>query len=55
MVLAASVCAAFLLLGCLALLRCLYTKTKDTFSPGNGLPQHLKEVGLGWPGCASKP
>ncbi|XP_011223726.2 interleukin-10 receptor subunit beta isoform X1 [Ailuropoda melanoleuca] len=47
-VLAASVCAAFLLLGCLALLRCLYTKTKDTFSPGNGLPQHLKEF-LGRP------
>lgn len=55
MVLAASVCAAFLLLGCSALLWYLYQKTKHTFSPGNCLPQHLKEVGLGRPGCTSKP
>lgn len=45
-ILAASVCAAFLLLlGCIALVWCIYVKTKYAFSPGNVLPQHLKEVG----------
>ncbi|XP_042811613.1 interleukin-10 receptor subunit beta [Panthera leo] len=47
-VLAASVCVAFLLLGCSALLWCLYKKAKHAFSPGNCLPQHLKEF-LGCP------
>ncbi|XP_065397477.1 interleukin-10 receptor subunit beta isoform X2 [Macaca fascicularis] len=36
------VCLA--LLGCFALLWCIYKKTKYTFSPGNSLPQHLKEL-----------
>lgn len=46
MVLVGSVCLAFLfLLGCFALLWCIYKKTKSTFSPGTSLPQHLKEVG----------
>ncbi|XP_028701190.1 interleukin-10 receptor subunit beta isoform X3 [Macaca nemestrina] len=40
------VCLA--LLGCFALLWCIYKKTKYTFSPGNSLPQHLKEF-LGHP------
>lgn len=47
-VLAASLCAAVLLLGCSALLWCLYKKTKHAFCPGNCLPQHLKEF-LGHP------
>ncbi|XP_058379010.1 interleukin-10 receptor subunit beta isoform X1 [Diceros bicornis minor] len=48
-VLAASVCVAFLLLlGCSALVWCIYKKTKYAFSPGNALPQHLKEF-LGHP------
>nr|XP_025840923.1 interleukin-10 receptor subunit beta [Vulpes vulpes] len=47
-VLAASVCAALLLLGCSALLWCLYKRTKHVFSPRNCLPQHLKEF-LGHP------
>ncbi|XP_014699232.1 interleukin-10 receptor subunit beta isoform X5 [Equus asinus] len=48
-ILAASVCAAFLLLlGCIALVWCIYVKTKYAFSPGNVLPQHLKEF-LGHP------
>ncbi|XP_077621633.1 interleukin-10 receptor subunit beta [Crocuta crocuta] len=47
-VLAASVCVAFLLLGCCSLLWCLYKKTKRAFSPGTCLPQHLKEF-LGHP------
>ncbi|KAK1344369.1 hypothetical protein QTO34_014936 [Cnephaeus nilssonii] len=43
-VLAASVLAACLLLaGCFALLWSIYKGTKYTFSPGNALPQHLKE------------
>ncbi|XP_037380915.1 interleukin-10 receptor subunit beta [Talpa occidentalis] len=42
-VLAVSVCVAFLLFGCFALLWCIYKKTKYTFSPRNTLPQHLKE------------
>lgn len=48
MVLVASVLAACLLLaGCFALLWSIYKGTKYTFSPGNTLPQHLKEVGGG--------
>ncbi|XP_032330226.1 interleukin-10 receptor subunit beta isoform X1 [Camelus ferus] len=48
-VLAASVCAAFLLLlGCLASLRCLYRKARYAFSPRYSFPQHLKEF-LGHP------
>ncbi|XP_036736201.2 interleukin-10 receptor subunit beta isoform X2 [Manis pentadactyla] len=48
-VLAGSVCLALLfLLGCFALLWCVYKKTKSAFSPGTSLPQHLKEF-LGCP------
>ncbi|KAI2595988.1 interleukin 10 receptor subunit beta, partial [Homo sapiens] len=36
------VCLA--LLGCFALLWCVYKKTKYAFSPRNSLPQHLKEL-----------
>lgn len=54
MVLAASLCAALLLLGCSALLWCLYKKTKHAFCPGNCLPQHLKEVGLGRAGAGEE-
>ncbi|XP_036206932.1 interleukin-10 receptor subunit beta isoform X2 [Myotis myotis] len=44
MVLVASVLAACLLLaGCFGLLWSIYKGTKYTFSPGNALPQHLKE------------
>nr|XP_002721340.2 interleukin-10 receptor subunit beta [Oryctolagus cuniculus] len=43
-ILIASVFVVFLvLLACFALLWCIYKKTKYTFSPGNALPQHLKE------------
>ncbi|KAM6161592.1 interleukin-10 receptor subunit beta-like isoform 2-T2 [Erethizon dorsatum] len=48
-ILIASVFIVFLvLLGCFALLWYVYKKTKYTFSPGNSLPQHLKEF-LGHP------
>ncbi|XP_042543149.1 interleukin-10 receptor subunit beta isoform X1 [Dipodomys spectabilis] len=48
-ILMVSVSAGFLVLtGCFALLWCIYKKTKYTFSPGNTLPQHLKEF-LGHP------
>ncbi|XP_048202259.1 interleukin-10 receptor subunit beta isoform X2 [Perognathus longimembris pacificus] len=48
-VLMVSVFAGFLVLvGCFALIWCIYKKTKYTFSPGNALPQHLKEF-LGHP------
>ncbi|XP_008065124.1 LOW QUALITY PROTEIN: interleukin-10 receptor subunit beta [Carlito syrichta] len=48
-ILIASVFMVFLvLLGCFALLWCIYKKTKYTFSPRNSLPQHLKEF-LGHP------
>ncbi|XP_053420793.1 interleukin-10 receptor subunit beta isoform X1 [Nycticebus coucang] len=40
--------AVLVLLGCFALLWCIYKKTKYAFSPGNSLPQHLKEF-LGHP------
>uniref|UniRef100_A0A8C5LBU9 Interleukin-10 receptor subunit beta n=1 Tax=Jaculus jaculus TaxID=51337 RepID=A0A8C5LBU9_JACJA len=44
-----SVFAVFLaLVGCFALLWGIYKKTKDTFSSGTSLPQHLKEF-LGHP------
>ncbi|XP_054433897.1 interleukin-10 receptor subunit beta [Pteronotus mesoamericanus] len=43
-VLVAAVCAAcLLLLGCSALLWCIYKRTKHALSRGNSLPQHLKE------------
>ncbi|XP_036921175.1 interleukin-10 receptor subunit beta isoform X1 [Sturnira hondurensis] len=43
-VLGAAVCATcLLLLGCSALLWCVYKRTKHIFSHGNALPQHLKE------------
>ncbi|XP_028359768.2 interleukin-10 receptor subunit beta [Phyllostomus discolor] len=43
-VLGAAVCATCLvLLGCSALLWCVYRKTRRVFSRGNALPQHLKE------------
>lgn len=43
-ILIASIFVVFLvLLACFALLWCIYKKTKYTFSPGNALPQHLKE------------
>lgn len=35
--------ACLLLFGCFALLWYIYKKTKQAFSPGNSLPQHLKE------------
>ncbi|XP_012512859.1 PREDICTED: interleukin-10 receptor subunit beta isoform X3 [Propithecus coquereli] len=45
-ILIASVFVVFLvLLGCFALLWCVYKKMKYAFSAGNSLPQHLKEVG----------
>ncbi|KAM4887510.1 interleukin-10 receptor subunit beta-like isoform 3-T3 [Thomomys bottae] len=48
-ILMVSVFAGFLLLiGCFALLWCIYKKTKYTLAPGNALPQHLKEF-LGHP------
>ncbi|XP_004675580.1 PREDICTED: interleukin-10 receptor subunit beta [Condylura cristata] len=47
-VLAASVCVALLLLGCFAMLWCIYEKIKYTFSHQNTLPRHLKEF-LGHP------
>ncbi|XP_076974979.1 interleukin-10 receptor subunit beta-like isoform X3 [Tamandua tetradactyla] len=48
-ILMASVFVVFLLLlGCFALMWCIYKKTKYIFSPGNSLPQHLKEF-LGHP------
>uniref|UniRef100_K9IXA6 Interleukin-10 receptor subunit beta n=1 Tax=Desmodus rotundus TaxID=9430 RepID=K9IXA6_DESRO len=50
-VLGAAVCAAcLLLLGCFALLWCVYKRTKRAFSRGNRLPQHLKEF-LSQPHC----
>ncbi|KAM7133709.1 interleukin-10 receptor subunit beta-like [Molossus nigricans] len=42
-VLGSSVGTCLLLTGCLALLWCIYKRTKYTVSPGNALPQHLKE------------
>ncbi|XP_012512857.1 PREDICTED: interleukin-10 receptor subunit beta isoform X1 [Propithecus coquereli] len=48
-ILIASVFVVFLvLLGCFALLWCVYKKMKYAFSAGNSLPQHLKEF-LGHP------
>ncbi|NP_001307206.1 interleukin-10 receptor subunit beta precursor [Pteropus alecto] len=48
-ILTASVCVAcLLLLGCFALMWCIYKKTKYAFAHGNKLPQHLKEF-LGHP------
>lgn len=47
-ILTASVCVAcLLLLGCFALMWCIYKKTKYAFAHGNKLPQHLKEVSGG--------
>lgn len=47
-ILTASVCVAcLLLLGCFALIWCIYKKTKYAFARGNKLPQHLKEVSGG--------
>ncbi|ELW62054.1 Interleukin-10 receptor subunit beta [Tupaia chinensis] len=40
--------AVLVFLGCCALVWYIYKKTKDTFSPGTSLPQHLKEF-LGHP------
>lgn len=42
-VLAASVGACLLLMGCFLLLWYIYKRTKYAFYPGNSLPQHLKE------------
>lgn len=44
-VMVSSVGTCLLLAGCFALLWCVYKRTKYTISPGNALPQHLKEVG----------